>query len=75
MASWRLPFAFASLGCCLITIASTSSSVTAPAAGKHVRNHTVEALMKLLELRWPDPNRHGAATPEPRASLKSARCC
>jgi hypothetical protein len=37
------------------------------------RDHSIEPLIKMLELMWPDPNRHGAATPEPPATLDEAR--
>jgi hypothetical protein len=37
------------------------------------RDNNVLPLVAMLELMWPDPNRHGAPTPEPGAKLEEAR--
>jgi len=37
------------------------------------RDHSVQPLVDMLELMWPDPNRHGSPTPEPPATLEEAR--
>lgn len=37
------------------------------------RDYTIEPLIKLLEVMWSDPNRHGAATPERPVTFEEAR--
>jgi hypothetical protein len=37
------------------------------------RDHAVSPLVQMLSLIWPDPNRHGAATPEPPATIEEVR--
>jgi hypothetical protein len=37
------------------------------------RDYSVDALVDMLKLMWPDPNRHGSATPEPPATFEEAR--
>ena len=37
------------------------------------RDNSVEPLVGMLTLLWPDPNRHGSPTPEPPASVEEAR--
>jgi hypothetical protein len=36
------------------------------------RDYTIDPLMHMLELVWPDPNRHGSSTPEPSATQQEA---
>jgi hypothetical protein len=38
-----------------------------------VRDHNVQPLIEMLDLMWPDPNRHGSPSPEPPATLEEAR--
>jgi hypothetical protein len=37
------------------------------------RDHGVDPLVHMLTLIWPDPNRHGSATPEAPATIEEAR--
>jgi hypothetical protein len=37
------------------------------------RDNSVLPLISMLELMWPEPNRHGSPTPEPPATLDAAR--
>ena len=37
------------------------------------RGYRVDTFVDMLKLIWPDPNRHGSATPEPPATLEEAR--
>jgi hypothetical protein len=37
------------------------------------RDYTIDPLVQMLELVWPDPNRHGSSTPEPPATWEEAR--
>jgi hypothetical protein len=37
------------------------------------RDNSVVPLINMLELMWPEPNRHGSPTPEPPATLDAAR--
>lgn len=37
------------------------------------RDNSVVPLINMLELMWPEPNRHGSPTPEPPATLEAAR--
>ena len=37
------------------------------------RSYSTDRFVETLELIWPDPNRHGSATPEPPATLEEAR--
>jgi hypothetical protein len=36
------------------------------------RDHTIDPLVQMLELVWPDPNRHDSGTPEPAATREEA---
>jgi hypothetical protein len=36
------------------------------------RNYTIDPLVQMLELIWPDPNRHSSSTPESPATKKEA---
>jgi hypothetical protein len=36
-------------------------------------DHSVDPLIQMLKLLWPDPNRHGSPTPQPPATLEEAR--
>jgi hypothetical protein len=37
------------------------------------RDHSVASLVGMLQLIWPDPNRHGSSAPEPPATIEEAR--
>jgi hypothetical protein len=37
------------------------------------QDHSIDPLIAMLTLLWPDPNRHGSPTPEPDASPEEAR--
>ena len=37
------------------------------------RDHSVASLVGMLQLMWPDPNRHGSYAPEPPATIEEAR--
>jgi hypothetical protein len=37
------------------------------------RDHSIEPLVAMLTLLWPDPNRHGSPTPEPPATAEEGR--
>jgi hypothetical protein len=36
------------------------------------RDYAIDPLIRMLQLVWPDPNRHGSATPEPSATQEEA---
>jgi hypothetical protein len=39
----------------------------------HARHYSVRPLLEMLEVMWPDPNRHGSGSPERPATIEEAR--